>query len=195
MTILLLTNTQVLYGDSHFWPLAKDNKAATRTGRIHNAQGSCCRCFLPDLTGFTGLHRVGPSPGDTGYPYGLDRWKTGLREGLFGLSALTPSGPPSLRSGVQTGCADLSNPTRLLIPLSSVFNWQSSVYCLLMTVNCLLFLAEREGLFGLSALTPSGPPSLRSGVQIRLRRICRTRRGFSYLSLLSSIVSLQFTVC
>ncbi len=40
-------------------------------------------------------------------------------------------------------------------------------------------LAEREGLFGRSALTPTGPSSLRSGVQIHLCRICRTRRAFS----------------
>jgi len=41
-------------------------KDATRTGRFRNARRARCRCFLPDLTGFTGLHRAGPDPGDTG---------------------------------------------------------------------------------------------------------------------------------
>ena len=36
---------------------------------------TCCRCFLPDLTGFTGFHRAGLDPDDTLVP---PEWKLGL---------------------------------------------------------------------------------------------------------------------
>src|SRR5208282_6199436 len=36
-------------------------------------------------------------------------------EGLLGASRLAPSGPPSLRSGVQRRCATLSNPACLSV--------------------------------------------------------------------------------
>jgi hypothetical protein len=43
------------------------------------------------------------------------RGKLAEREGLLGPSALAPSGPPSLRAGVQHGCAVLSNPMVLMM--------------------------------------------------------------------------------
>jgi len=64
-------------------------ESATRTGRIRNARGSCCRCFLPDLTGFTGLRRAGPSPGDTWFPRDTPIGGK-LLEGVFGPPALSP---------------------------------------------------------------------------------------------------------
>jgi len=41
---------------------------------------SCCRCFLPDLTGFTGVRRAGPDPGDTLVPLQWKRvtWSQGI---------------------------------------------------------------------------------------------------------------------
>ena len=62
---------------SHFWfapqatgrrPLADQTKSAARAGQVRNAPVSRCRCFLPDLTGFTRTSRAVPNPGDTGYP-------------------------------------------------------------------------------------------------------------------------------
>jgi len=44
---------------------------------------SCCRCFLPDLTGFTGVHRAGPDPDDTWVPR---LWKLVSRRGLVNSS-------------------------------------------------------------------------------------------------------------
>ncbi len=62
---------------SHFWfvpqatgrtPWADQTKSAARAGHIRNAPVSRCRCFLPDLTGFTKTSRAVPNPGDTGRP-------------------------------------------------------------------------------------------------------------------------------
>lgn len=53
--------------------MTNPKKSATRAGRIHNAPVSRCRCFLPDLTGFTRTCRAGPNPSDTGYPRAIYR--------------------------------------------------------------------------------------------------------------------------
>ena len=57
-------------------PLVDQAISATRAGQIRNALVSRCRCFLPDLTGFTRTCRAGPSPGDTGYPQAKSMRKT-----------------------------------------------------------------------------------------------------------------------
>ena len=143
-------------------PLFIPNKAATRTGRIRNAQSFCCRCFLPDLTGFTGLRRAGPGPDDTGYPSDSNRWKTGLRKGL-----LRPY----------------------------LFSRQLSVFSLLPADDCQLPTISG----GERGIIRASSPHLCEAALASLRRSnpsapnLSNPRGFSYLSLLSSIVSLQFT--
>ena len=42
--------------------LDDDKKRADRARQNRNARITCCRCFLPDLTGFTSIHRAEPDP-------------------------------------------------------------------------------------------------------------------------------------
>ena len=97
------------------WNNALNEKDAARTGRFRNARCIRCRCFLPDLTGFTGLHRAGPDPGDTWVRRHNRRRKSNRERDYSGLAPLALRAvlallrrstlgkivPPSLRSGVQ----------------------------------------------------------------------------------------------
>ncbi len=134
---------------SHFWfvpqatgrtPWADQTKSAARAGHIRNAPVSRCRCFLPDLTGFTKTSRAVPNPGDTGRPQreklaensytrpriaGLvtissqrqQAFGGSIKTGLFRASCPPPYRPPFC--GVRIGSpADSSNPDEASHPLS-----------------------------------------------------------------------------